>query len=82
MISVDEAEKLVLDQAKSFGSEKISLSESLGRVLAEDIFADRPYPPFNRATMDGIAVKFEDYEGGILDFEISSIVAAGQKPSE
>ena len=82
MISVDEAEKLVLDQAKSFGSEKISLSESLGRVLAEDIFADRPYPPFNRATMDGIAVKFEDYEGGILDFEIISIVAAGQKPSE
>lgn len=82
MISVEKAEKLVLAQAKSFGREKIPLSESLGRVLAEDIFADRPYPPFNRATMDGIAISFDAFKNGIKAFQITSTVAAGQKPYE
>lgn len=82
MITVEKAEELVLKKSKSFGVEKVPLSDSLNRVLAEDIFADRPYPPFNRSTMDGIAIKFEDYKSGTLEFRIISIVAAGQKPSE
>lgn len=36
------------------------LSRSLGRVLAEDVSADRNYPPFDRATRDGFAVRAAD----------------------
>lgn len=45
--------------------------------LAENIVADRDYPPFNRVMMDGIAVKFSDYEKGIREFQILGVQAAG-----
>jgi molybdopterin molybdotransferase len=35
-------------------------AQALGRVLAESILADRNYPPFNRSTRDGFAVKAAD----------------------
>lgn len=42
------------------GTEEVSLSESLGRVLAEQVAADRDYPPFHRSTRDGFAVRAVD----------------------
>lgn len=61
MISVDEALDKILNCSKDFGFEIISINNALGRILAEDIFADRDYPPFNRATMDGYAVQSNDF---------------------
>jgi len=80
MLSVQQAELLILEQKKDFGTQKISLSLSAGRILAEPIFADRDIPPFNRATMDGIAIKFSDFEKGQRTFFIKTIQAAGQEP--
>ena len=40
--------------------ETVSLSESLGRVLAEPVHADRDFPPFPRSTRDGFAVRSAD----------------------
>ncbi len=82
MITVKKAEALVLSQAKSFGTEKVKLSDSHQRVLAKDVLADRPYPPFNRSTMDGIAIRFEGFKRGIREFKISATVSAGEKPKE
>ena len=48
MISVQEAQKIVLKNRLDFGSEKIPFIKSVGRVLKEDILADRDFPPFNR----------------------------------
>lgn len=56
MISVSEARALILAEARSFGTEKIALEKSFGRALAEDVRADRDYPPFNRSAMDGYAI--------------------------
>lgn len=42
------------------GVEGVRLLEARGRVLAEDVLADRDYPPFNRAARDGYAVRSED----------------------
>jgi len=42
------------------GQESLSLSDALGRVLAEPVRADRDFPPFPRATRDGYAVHAED----------------------
>ncbi len=41
-------------------NETLALSAVRGRVLAEDVFADRDYPPFNRSTRDGYAVRSAD----------------------
>ncbi len=43
--------------------ETCPLDECQGRVLAEDALADRNYPPFNRATRDGFAVRSTDVPG-------------------
>lgn len=80
MITVAEAQEIVLSQKKDFGTEKIAFSSSLGRVLAEDIFADRDFPPYDRVTMDGIAVRYAAFNRGIRSFTIVGTQAAGEVP--
>lgn len=43
--------------------ETVSLADAMGRVLADDISADRAYPPFSRSMRDGFAVRAEDIPG-------------------
>ncbi len=78
MISFNEAQNLVLSQARDYGTEQVDLVKSAGRYLAEDILADRDFPPFNRATKDGIAIKYDAVENGRLSFEIKGVLPAGQ----
>ena len=77
MISSNEALKVVLANARNFGVEKVGIHESLGRILAEDIIADRDFPPFNRVMMDGIAVKYRDVENGLTEFIVEGTQYAG-----
>lgn len=77
MILFENAYQLVLDHIQDYGTEIVKLKDSVGRVLGEDIFADRDFPPFDRATKDGIAIRFEAYDKGRRNFEISGIQAAG-----
>ena len=81
-ITVLQAEQIVLSELRDFGSEKISFTQSLGRVLAEDIFADRDFPPYNRVTMDGIAIRYLAFDKGIKSFNIKATQAAGDVPIE
>lgn len=60
MISVSEAISIVKEQAQALPSEEIALTDALGRVLAEDVIADTDLPPFDRAQMDGYAVRAVD----------------------
>jgi len=80
MITVEEAEKIILEQATEYGAEIVPFELALGRVLAEDIKADRDLPPFNRVTMDGIAVNYDAIESGISTFRIKATQAAGDHP--
>jgi molybdopterin molybdotransferase len=80
MISFQEAREIVLSQARSFGTEEILLDGAFGRVLAEPIRADRDYPPFPRATMDGYALRYEDLHRGIRGFRIAEVLFAGSQP--
>ncbi len=82
MITVEQAEKLILDNAGDYGNEIISFDESLGRVLAETIKVDRDLPPFNRVSMDGIAIKHEAFVSGQRTFIIKATQAAGDTPTE
>ncbi|MEM9546571.1 MAG: molybdopterin molybdotransferase MoeA [Bacteroidota bacterium] len=77
MIHVDEALKLVLDSSSELGIEVVNLSDAIGRFLAEDIYADRPIPPFDRVTMDGIAILHASYKDRTTPFRIEAIGPAG-----
>ncbi len=60
MVPVNEAIKIVLLHTTTLEVESVSLSDALNRVLAEDIVTDCDLPPFDRAQMDGYAVRAED----------------------
>jgi molybdopterin molybdotransferase len=60
MISVAEAIGIVKEQTRRLPVESIALADALGRVLAEDVLADSDMPPFDRAQMDGFAVRSAD----------------------
>ncbi|MEZ5056729.1 MAG: molybdopterin molybdotransferase MoeA [Saprospiraceae bacterium] len=77
MVSVETATDAVLGQTISPGIEEVKLDNAVGRILAENIFADRDFPPFDRATMDGIAFAYEAFENGHRKFPIEGIAAAG-----
>ncbi len=77
MISVAEAEEIVLSRVRSYGIEEVTLSAAIGRVLMEDIRADRPLPPYDRVTMDGIAILYSSFDAGQRVYEIADIQAAG-----
>ena len=77
MISVKEALARVISTAQVIGVESISIHNAIGRTLAEDIYADRSMPPFDRVTMDGICINYDNYESGQRIFAVESIAAAG-----
>ena len=73
MISVNEALKIVKENAFVPSISEVPLLESLGLILAENIIADRDFPPFNRVAMDGIAAPLTP-RGGVWDFKLDSEV--------
>jgi molybdopterin molybdotransferase len=68
MITVAQAAKLV----------KEHLSPAIP-VTKQALFADRPYPPFHRVMMDGIAVNSESYQQGRRLFRVAGLCAAGKE---
>ena len=79
LISVVEATSIILGEVENFGTEEVSFDKSLGRILKEDIEADREMPPFNRVSMDGIALKAAVFESGKRQFKIEGVQAAGRE---
>lgn len=64
MLSYTDARQMVIDSAgtvrRPLRTEPIEIEETFGRILAAPVLADRDYPPFNRSTRDGFAVRAED----------------------
>ncbi len=81
MVSVAEAEAIILKQAKDFGCELVPFEQATGRVLAEDIMADRDIPSCNKSTMDGIAISGAAFAKEIRSFTITATIAAGDAPT-
>lgn len=80
--TVQQADKLIKAQIRSYGTEYVPFEQSIGRVLAEDLAADRDMPAFNRVTMDGIAISYNDFQNGKREFHIAGTQAAGEPPIE
>ncbi len=79
LINVKEALEIVLKNSENFGIEEVDFLNSSGRVLKESIFADRDFPPFDRVSMDGIAISSEAFSNGQRTFKIEGIQAAGSE---
>lgn len=79
MIDLKEALRTVLDSARPLGTERVELSNALGRVLAEDVAADMDLPPFDKATMDGYACRRADL-GQVLT--VIETIPAGAVPTQ
>ncbi|MCB0644969.1 MAG: molybdopterin molybdotransferase MoeA, partial [Phaeodactylibacter sp.] len=77
MISVDEATKAVLAEAYQWHIDNVPFDWAMNRVLAEDLYADRDFPPFNRVAMDGISIQYQQFVQGQRSFPIAGVAAAG-----
>lgn len=77
MISVARAIKIIQREVTPHGFERSSLTEAVGRVLAEEVLADMDLPPFDRSMMDGYAVIAKDSIGSPVSLEIVGESAAG-----
>src|ERR1043165_4430123 len=78
MIPVSEAIRIISEQATPLPAERVELSAALGRVLAEEIIADTDLPPFDRAQMDGYAVRAADLSNVPARLRIVGEAAAGR----
>jgi len=77
MIPIADAISIVLEHSPKLKVESVALNDVLGRVLAEDIIADSDLPPFDRAQMDGYAVRAEDVANTPARLRIVGESAAG-----
>jgi molybdenum cofactor synthesis domain-containing protein len=77
MIPIGQAIQIVLQQTPKLASEEIALPDALNRILAEDIVADTDLPPFDRAQMDGYAVRAADVANTPAQLKIVGESAAG-----
>jgi molybdopterin molybdotransferase len=77
MIPVADAIEIVLQHAPTLENESVSLEAASTRILAEDIIADTDLPPFDRAQMDGYAVRAVDVANTPASLKIVGESAAG-----
>src|SRR5712692_8869444 len=81
MLSYDQARQKVIEVVgagrRALECEVVTLNQAFGRVLAEPIVADRDYPPFDRATRDGFAVRAGEVAGRAGALEIIGEIKAG-----
>ncbi len=86
MITVDEALDKILSNIHPLGFEKVSILESLGRVIGEDIHARRNIPPFDNSAMDGYALIAADVEKASsnrpVQLEVIEDLPAGAIPTK
>ncbi|HEU4595668.1 MAG TPA: gephyrin-like molybdotransferase Glp [Pyrinomonadaceae bacterium] len=78
MIPVAEAIRIVVEKTRALPLERVALGEALGRVLAADVLADTDLPPFDRAQMDGYALRSADTQSAPVRLKIVGEAAAGE----
>lgn len=77
MLTVAAAFKAVMQTVRDLGTETVPFESAAGRILREPVLADRPFPPFDRITMDGIAVNYDSFARGQHIFGAEDIQPAG-----
>ena len=81
MISFRAACDLLTAAVTVAKTEHVPLESAGGRVLRQEIHADRDFPPFDRVMMDGFAMRAVDFEEG-REFVLSGTAPAGRPAVE
>jgi len=77
LISVDEAQRIVLERAKRLDPERVPIERAAGRVLAAPVAALVDLPPFPSSAMDGYALRSADTAHPPTRLPIVARIAAG-----
>jgi len=81
---VEDALKIVMDHVERMPSEKISITEAVGRVMAENVISPIYHPPCDNSAMDGFAVRWEDVKNAAKEkpvtLKVIDTVTAGKIP--
>ena len=80
MIKFEEAFEIVQNSSKlNLDNERVDFTESMGRILAEDVYSDINMPPFDKSAMDGYACRKEDLKN---DLNVIEVLPAGSIPNK
>ncbi|MFA8343368.1 MAG: gephyrin-like molybdotransferase Glp [Rhodothermaceae bacterium] len=79
MIPFEEAIEIVEKNVRVLGTEKVKFTESLNRILAQDVHSDMDMPPFDKSAMDGFACRSEDIKN---ELELIEVIPAGKTPEK
>lgn len=80
MIKFEEAFEIVQNSANlTLASERVGFTDTLGRILAEDIYSDINMPPFDKSAMDGFACRKEDLKNSL---QVIEVLPAGKVPDK
>jgi len=81
-LQATEAQHLILHSVIALGVETVQLDQSVGRVLAQEIHANRDLPPYDVSAMDGFALRSADLAGVPVVLEIIEDIKAGDLPGK
>ena len=76
-IEVAEACALIRERLHDWGTVRIPIDAAQGEVLRQTIAGERDQPPFDRVTMDGIAIRHSAYAAGLRTFSVAGTQGAG-----
>ena len=77
MLTTAEAAQAIEDSMPDFGAENVGIEQAAGRVLRQVVSAERDQPPFDRVTMDGIAIRHASLASGNRQYIIQGTQHAG-----
>lgn len=81
LISVEEAQRRIVERAKRLESERVPIDRAFGRILAEPATATVDLPPFPSAAVDGFAVRAADTVAAPVTLTLVGTASAG-RPSD
>lgn len=81
-IDVADAVELIRRHMPTYPAARLPLAETCGAILREPITAERDQPPFDRVTMDGIAVRSAALADGLRRFRVIGVQGAGETAIE
>ena len=82
MVPLEEAQQLLLQHVKPLEPVELDLLQALGMVLAEDVPAPEPVPPFTRSRLDGFALKSGDTDGSSSERPVSLLITRSLKAGQ
>ncbi len=81
MISVEEAQKIVLNAELKPAVKRLPILEALGMIMAEDIISSDDIPIYDNSAMDGYAVRTIDIKGADKSYPIRLVLAGEDIPA-